>query len=122
MLKSFYIDKLKPFLLLLFLVTFLFTSLLSQSYADSSQNIPPRPCDFYGIEESPQTLKVGSIIVAKDPQGVVVGQFTITDNTHYGFLTCASDNPNTPEDEGAMDGDIITFYIDGIKQQKQAVW
>lgn len=37
-------------------------------------------------------------------------------------MTCRGDNPATLKDEGAVAGDIVTFYIDGIKQQKQAIW
>jgi len=95
---------------------------IQESQAESSHVIPPRPCDFYGTEQSPNTIRTGSVITAKDPNGVIIGQFTVTDNGRYGFLSARADDPNTAEDEGAVAGDIITFYIDGVKQQKQAVW
>lgn len=107
-----------------FALFFLFCAsfFIKESQADSPRTIPPRPCDFYGIEQSAGTIRTGSIITAKDPNGIVIGQFTITNNGRYGFLTCRADDPNTPEYEGAVDGDIISFYIDGVKQQKQAIW
>ncbi|MGD0336363.1 MAG: hypothetical protein ABSB18_04610 [Candidatus Omnitrophota bacterium] len=96
--------------------------LIKESQADSPRTIPPRPCDFYGTEQSPNTIRTGSVITVKDPNGIVIGQFTVTTNGQYGFLTARADDPDTSEVEGAVNGDIITFYIDGVKQQKQAVW
>lgn len=91
-------------------------------YADSQRQIPVHPCDFYGEEELPGALNAGSVITAEDPQGIILGQFTIAEPGQYGFLTCLADDPDTPEDEGAVEGDIISFFIDGTRQQKQAVW
>jgi len=88
----------------------------------SADSIPPYPCDYYGTEESSDTLNIGSIITAKDPDGVTIGQFIIREDGKYGLLSCIGDSPSTAEDEGAIDGDIITFYIEGVRQQKQAQW
>ena len=110
------------FIRFVFFCLFCALSLAKTSQADSPRTIPPRPCDFYGIEQSAGTIRTGSIITAQDPNGIIIGQFTITNAGRYGFLTARSDDPNTPEDEGALDSDIITFYLDGVKQQKQAVW
>lgn len=95
---------------------------IKETQAEAARTILARPCDFYGTEQSPNTIKTGSVITAKDPNGIIIGQFTVTSNGRYGFLSARVDDPNTPEDEGAVDGDIITFYIDEVKQQKQAVW
>ena len=95
---------------------------IQASYADPPRVIPPRPCDFYGTEQSPSTIRAGSVITAKDANGIIIGQFNVTSNGRYGFLSARADDPNTPEDEGALDGDLITFYLDGTKQQKQALW
>jgi len=95
---------------------------LNTSQADSSRNIPPGACDFYGTEELQGALKKGSIITAKGPNGTIIGQFTLVTDGKYGFLSCLADDPNTPEVDGALDGDTISFYIDGLKQQKQAIW
>lgn len=91
----------------------------SLSYSDT---IPLYPCDYYGAEESSDILKPGSVITAEDPDGITIGSFTVVNNGKYGLLSCMADNPSTAEDEGAVDGDVITFYIDGAKQQKQAIY
>lgn len=95
---------------------------IKESQAESPHTPPPRPCDFYGTEQSFNTIRTDSVITAKTPDGTVIGQFNITNDGRYGFLTTRADDPNTPEDEGAVNGNIITFYIDGVKQQKQVVW
>ncbi len=97
--------------------------LLSQSISPClADTIPPYPCDYYGREESSNSLKAGSVITAKDPEGVTIGRFTIVENGRYGLLSCIADDPDTSQDEGAVDGDIITFYINGAKQQRQAAY
>jgi len=105
--------------LLLFLIFFFLQVSLK---AQSSQNQPPLPCDFYGGEETPGSLTPGKIIIARDSDGVIIGQTNVTQSGRYGFLTCLGDISNTSEDEGAVSGDIITFYLDGTKQRQQAVW
>ena len=107
------------FLSLIVVCNFLLLPNAAYGLADS---IPPYPCDYYGIEESSDTLNIGSIITAKDPDGITIGQFTVTEDGKYGLLSCVGDNPSTVEDEGAVDGDIITFYIEGVRQQRQAQW
>ncbi len=105
----------------LFIIVSLFV-LLSQSIYCLADNIPLYPCDYYGVEESSNTLKAASIITAKDPDNIAIGSFIIKKDGQYGLLSCAGDDSSTPEDEGAVDGDVITFYIDGIKQQSQAIY
>ncbi|UCB57642.1 MAG: FG-GAP repeat protein [Candidatus Omnitrophota bacterium] len=104
------------------LILFFTLSLVRKTQADLSSIIPPFACDFYGEEEAYGTLKAGSIITAKDSQGNIVGEVTATEDGRYGFLTCRADDPATPEDEGASEGETITFYINGVKRQKQAVF
>lgn len=107
---------------LFFIILFWSLIFITVSKADSPRSIPPRPCDFYGREEKPSALRTGSVITAKDPNGIILGRFIIIEPGKYGFLTCVGDDPNTPQDEGAVVGDIITFFIAGVSQQKQAVW
>lgn len=100
----------------------IFFFLATHANAQTSEQHPILPCDFYGQEETPGALGVNKVVTAKDPQEVVIGEFTVTDNGRYGFLTSRGDILTTPQDEGALDGDIISFYINGTKQRKQAVW
>jgi len=97
-------------------------SFVKDSKAAYPRTIPIRPCDFYGTEEIPNSIKVGSVVAAVDPAGIIIARFTVIENGKYGFLSCSADDPDTPEDEGAVSGDIVTFYIDWVRQQKQAVW
>lgn len=105
--------------LVLFFVFFFIQAILN---AQSFSSQPSLPCDFYGGEETPGSLTVGKIITARDPEGVMIGQVNVTESGRYGFLTCLGDNFNTPEDEGAVEGDIISFYLNGAKLRQQAVW
>ncbi|MBU4343657.1 MAG: hypothetical protein KKG21_06575 [Candidatus Omnitrophica bacterium] len=81
------------------------------------------PCDFFGFEERTGDFHAGDIITAQDPDGIICGRYTVETAGRYGFLTCMGDDPNTTEvDEGAIDEDPITFYVNGVKQQRQAIW
>jgi len=64
--------------------------------------------DFYGKVTGG---KVGDLIFAKDPSGIVCGEFTIKDTGYYGFLHCYADDKLTSADEGANAGDEISFYF-----------
>jgi len=55
---------------------------------------------------------IGAIITAYDADGTLSGNFTITTAGQFS-MGIHGDDPGTGEDEGAEDGDIITFYIDG---------
>lgn len=106
------------FIVLLYLLFFLPTLSL-----EAANLLPPLPCDFFGFEERTGDLQVGDIITAQDPDGIICGRYTVETAGRYGFLTCMGDDPNTTGvDEGAIDGDTITFYINEVKQQKQAIW
>lgn len=88
----------------------------------ANQPLPLYTCEFYGHEETSASLPVGSIVTAYDPHGVLVGRAVVATAGCYGFLSAYADNPATAADEGAVDGDIITFYVNGVKQQAQAVY
>ncbi|MCQ9205399.1 MAG: hypothetical protein NG737_03710 [Omnitrophica bacterium] len=118
MIRKLKIDRINQIFSCLLLSLFFTNNLRAQSLHD----IPIIPCDFYGTEESSGALTTGSSVIAKDSDGTIIGQFIIADNGKYGFLSSQADNPNTPQDEGAVDGDTITFYINGNKQQKQGIW
>jgi|GEM_PF-818121 len=104
------------------LLLVIFISFPASLKAQSSQSYPLLPCDFYGGEELPGALTPGKIIIARDSDGVLIGQANVTESGRYGFLTCLGDISGTAEDEGAVEGDIITFYLNGAKLRQQAVW
>jgi hypothetical protein len=122
-LENLILKRVKLPLFFYFMLVFSFLPFfIKESQAETARAIPPRPCDFYGTEQSLNTIRTGNVITAKDPNGAVIGQFTVATNGQYGFLTARADDPNTSEVEGAVNGDTITFYIDGAKQQKRAIW
>jgi len=53
----------------------------------------------------------GDEIAAMDPDGVICGQFTVTEAGQYGFMHVYRDDPLTPVDEGADMGDLLTFRV-----------
>jgi hypothetical protein len=72
--------------------------------------------NFYGLECAldGQPLPVGSVITARDPEGILCGEFTVTLAGRYGLMPVYGDDPPTQGDEGAVPGDSIRFYINGI--------
>ena len=75
--------------------------------------------NFYGLNSllDGQRLPVGSVITALDPQGVVCGEFTVTQGGRYGLMPVYGDDPSTNSDEGAVPGDSIQFRINGIQAE-----
>lgn len=68
-------------------------------------------------------VPIGSIITAKDINGTELASSTVmTDDGLYGFLDIPGDNPDTPEDEGAVNGEIISFYLEDIESNQTLVW
>jgi len=67
-----------------------------------------------------QPVTAGSVIVACDPDGVMIGATTVTTTGEYGPLYAYGDDPTTPNvDEGAVAGDHVTFYVNGKKASPQ---
>jgi len=56
----------------------------------------------------------GSVIEAYDPQGVLCGQWIVSQAGTYGFMPVYRDDPYTPNvDEGCVPEDLITVKVDG---------
>ena len=69
-------------------------------------------CTFYGnatLDGLP--IRIGDIVTARDPGGVMCGLFIAGTEGEYGLITVYGDESDTPQDEGAEDGDTITFSI-----------
>jgi hypothetical protein len=60
-----------------------------------------------------EPLVVGSVIKAYDQSGVLCGMDTVHTAGSYGFMPVYGDDPLSPEDEGADDGELIDFEING---------
>jgi hypothetical protein len=70
-------------------------------------------CEFNTLRGEP--FPVGTVIDAYDPDGVHCGSFTVQETGAYGFMPVYRDDPWSPEDEGAEEGDIIRLYVNGIE-------
>ncbi|MEE8470003.1 MAG: hypothetical protein V3S51_01595 [Dehalococcoidia bacterium] len=73
--------------------------------------------NFYGLESTfgKQPLPVGVLITVRDPQGVVCGEFSVTQAGRYGLIPVYGDDPLTEVDEGAVPGDLLEFRVDGVR-------
>jgi len=60
-----------------------------------------------------QPVPVGTLVEAFDPQGTKCGETIVNHAGWYGLLLCYRDDPETPEDEGAVPGDTIAFRVAG---------
>jgi len=87
----------------------------------SAQPIPTNTwSDFWGdsctINGNP--IQPGDTIRAYDPDSVLCGEFIVVTPGNYGYLHVYGDDPTTPNiDEGAVDGDTISFTINGVLAQ-----
>jgi len=105
----------KKLILVKLIVTGLFILLLGA--AASAQVIPtPKFTAFYDDASTynGDPLAIGTIIKAYDPDGVLCGMDTVHTTGEYGYMSVYGDDDTTPGiDEGAVDGDTITFEING---------
>ena len=76
------------------------------------QQISPMVCSYIGQVNLINGLAPpGTEIGVFDPDGVLCGTFRIKTAGQYGMLHVYGDDPGTTIDEGADDGDILTFRI-----------
>jgi len=65
-----------------------------------------------------QPVPVGAVITATDPDGIQIGVFTVTSGIgagNYGTMyLCGDDATTSGVDEGAVDGDPVHFFINGV--------
>lgn len=58
---------------------------------------------------------VGTYASAYDPQGTQCGERTTTTVGYLApLMPCYGDDPKTPADEGAVDGNTLTFKVNGV--------
>ena len=83
--------------------------------------------DYYSpasLGEGAVPLPVGAVVQVYDPDGVECGRFDVHTPGSYGYLHVYGDDPLTPEDEGAISGDTLAFFVDGTEYVAvpPAVW
>ncbi|HOJ40049.1 MAG TPA: hypothetical protein PK644_06260, partial [bacterium] len=81
----------------------------------------PSVREFYGvITINGVPAQSGDEVGAFDPQGDCCGAFVVEHDGYYGYLPVYGDDSTTPaEDEGAENGDTITFRIWDASEQKE---
>lgn len=77
---------------------------------------PPQWIDIYSVGSSfdGEPLPVGAIVAVFDPQGVQCGCAEVDTEGHYGIMPCYGDDASTVDDEGAEEGDELTFTVNGL--------
>jgi len=73
--------------------------------------------NFYGLECTldGQPLPVGTVVTVRDPAGMLCSEFPVTQAGCYGLMPVYGDELSTEADEGAVPGNSLDFYINGIK-------
>ena len=86
--------------------------------------LPQLPSSFFGtVTLDGQNVPAGTVVEAL-VDGVVVGStdaIIAAGQSQY-FIQALGDDPDTPADEGAVEGEIISFTIDGTPAVEQAEW
>jgi hypothetical protein len=72
---------------------------------------------FYSLNSTFQgePLKRGDVILATDADGVLCGYCVVENEGQYGYMTVYGDDVWTQLDEGAGEGEELTFYINGYR-------
>ncbi len=72
--------------------------------------------DFYCDENLYlcEPMPIGSVVDAYDPDGIHVGTYFVTEVGRYGFMAVYGEEPFNEGDQGAEDGDTISFYLNGV--------
>ncbi|MDD2715762.1 MAG: SUMF1/EgtB/PvdO family nonheme iron enzyme [Candidatus Wallbacteria bacterium] len=55
----------------------------------------------------------GDVVTAKDPQGILCGQFTVNQAGRYGTMPIVGDDPETATDEGCNNADNVALFVNG---------
>lgn len=100
---------------------------------NSNLNAQPVPTNEWvsifsnsGLIVNGEPAKTGYVVQAFDPQGVLAGEFIVTTPGNYGLMSVYKDDPFTEADEGALEGDSLTFTINGFSATPtgpdEAIW
>jgi len=93
--------------------------MLSCLVLDSAIAYPPIAAEFYGVVLiNLSVAPAGTNITAYDPDGVLCGSFQVVNEGYFGLLSCNGDDVSTAADEGASDGENITFYINDLPTRR----
>ena len=100
---------------LLYIIIFVF--LIVMAYA-----VPGIPCDFYGsVTINGESAPKGTIVTAYI-NGVRYGTFTVIKAGKYGLLSVQGDDKDTSMKDGGVNGDLVSFKVNGKNVKEQGVW
>ncbi|MGB9593020.1 MAG: hypothetical protein ACPL7R_02640, partial [Anaerolineae bacterium] len=87
--------------------------------------VPPLPCKFYGtVKQGGANVPAGTAITAwisGVQYGPTVYAFSYAGETWYN-IDVPGDDPETPEKEGGVPGDIVSFKVGGVWADQTGVW
>lgn len=76
---------------------------------------PQPPCQFYGsVTRNNEILPPGTLLQVFDSDRMLCGEYMIEDDGKY-IISCKGDDLSTENDEGALPGEEVQFYVDGVK-------
>jgi hypothetical protein len=107
------------------MIVLMFSIIIAPSLVSA---LPPIPRTFWSHDGNSslndQPVPAGTVIEAYDPDGALCGNYTVIVTGRFVF-NCIGDDPDTVDDEGAVSGDTITFYMNGTSATivgGSAVW
>lgn len=90
--------------------------------AYSVWGFPVRPSQYYGdVVIDGSYADVGTNITIYDNNGVLCGYFSTDKGGEY-IVSCKGDNSETSKDEGANEGEFVSFYVNERKVGTNAKW
>ena len=109
----------KAGMMCVFILLFLLGLILKASAATA---LPPIAAEFYGtVELDGRAAEPGTNVTVHDSSGKVCGNQTTRRTGEFGLLSCKGDDPATPEDEGAVNGEAVTLTVNNISAYN-ATW
>lgn len=86
--------------------------------------VPPIPSSFYGtVKDGSRNVALGTPITARINGVEYASTTAFIDNGDSVYsINVTGDDPDTPEIDGGIQGDTITFYVDGIKALQTGEW
>ena len=86
-------------------------------------SMPGIPSDFYGtVKIGGQDAPIGTVITAYI-DGQNYGSFTVTVSGKYGLFSITGDDPDTTSGkEGGVNGDTLTFKVNGQTVTQTGIW
>jgi hypothetical protein len=77
--------------------------------ASCASAMPPIAAEYYG------TLSDGSNVSIYDDEGNMCGSGLVREGGQFGFISCNGDDISTENDEGPLQGENVTIFIDGTR-------